>query len=304
MMLKNRWILIAVMFLSGLAIVFLSHKTPRSPEDVPSKGPIPDAPQRIICLAPNITEIVFALGLGDNVVGVSNFTDYPPEAKTKSNIGGLEPDVEAIVAARPDLVIMYNSPQHLQIVRHLNPIGARTLILNIDTVPDIFAAVEAIGVATQTLDRARGLIADIEARINTVARKFADTPPLSVLWVVQRDPIMVAGQKTYTTELLNLVGARNAMPPTLPEYPSIGPEQVMACAPDVIIEPALTEKSLETQYQAALAYWQSRFPDLPAVKNNRIHLIRNNVVTIPGPRLPEAVSLIAKTLRPDLADDQ
>jgi iron complex transport system substrate-binding protein len=127
---------------------------------------------------------------------------------------------------------------------------------------------------------------------------LAASKRVRVLFVVQREPLRVAGRDTFVNEMIELAGGENAIGPTLHKYPPIGAEQVIACAADVIIEPTMTAEDVIKQRQKAIQYW-SRFKNVPAVKNSRIYVIDGDAVSRLGPRICEGTKAIAKCLRPE-----
>ncbi len=305
-MLKNRYILLAIMFFSGLAIVLLTQdaKKKDAAREAEALGPnsaqSQQIPERIVTMTPNLTEIVYALGLGERVVGVSQFTDYPPAAKEKPMVGGFEPDLEGIIGLKPDLVVMYEIEQHRRLIPHFVAIGAKVVIEKVETLEDIFRAIETVAQAANVPERGEELVSDIEGAINALASRFAGAKRLKVLWVVQREPMLVAGQDTYLSQLLEILGAQNAMSQTLAQYPSIGAEQVISMNPDVIIEPGVAGGDTGKQREAAISFWEKRFGSLEAVRDGRIYVIGSNVVSIPGPRVVEALGRIAGVLYPEI----
>jgi len=133
-------------------------------------------------------------------------------------------------------------------------------------------------------------------QLGTVTR---DLPEVRVLWVVQREPLRVAGRETFVNEMIELAGGENAIGPTLHKYPPVGIEQVITAAPEVIIEPAMVAGDPEKQHRQALAYWD-RFRNIPAVANDRIYVVDGDVVSRLSPRLPAGIQMIARCLRPEL----
>ena len=252
---------------------------------------------RIVSLAPDLTETLFALGLDEKIVAVTLDSDYPPAAESKPKVGTFwQPDIEAIIAAGPDLVISLDFVQQRELAERLRRIGCNCLTLNIETIDDFFRAVTAIGVATRQQKRAEELASHIRSSIDRIAAA-ATGEKVKVLWVVQREPLRVAGRRTFINEMIELSGGRNAIGPTLHKYPSIGGEQVVACRAEVIIEPMMVQTDAAGQLGQARRYW-SKYENVPAVANDRIYVVDGDVVSRLGPRLPEAVETIARCLRP------
>jgi iron complex transport system substrate-binding protein len=181
----------------------------------------------------------------------------------------------------------------------LRRIGYKSLTVNIEKVSDLFEAIEKIGDVTCRLQQASELINRIRADLQGVTARIASEPKVRVLWVVQREPLRVAGRDTFINEMIELAGGENAIGPTVHKYPPIGSEQVVACNAGVIIEPTMGWQDLESQRAGAAQYW-SKFKHLPAVANGRIYVIDGDTVSRLGPRLYEAAEAIARCLRPHI----
>lgn len=260
-------------------------------------------PERIVSLAPNLTEILFALGLDEKIVAVSNHSDYPPEAANKKRVGTFwQPNIEAVIAARPDLIITLGFEQQRNLAGRLKRIGYNGLTLNIEKVGELFEAIERIGAATGMQYQAKELVGGIRKNLGKLSALVGKYDRVRVLWIIQREPLRVAGCNTFINEIIELAGGENAIGPTIHKYPPIGAEQVIACEPDVIIEPAMGQEDPAGQRDKALQYW-SRFKNVPAVKNGRIYVIDGDTVSRLGPRLYEGTETIARCLRPELFDN-
>jgi iron complex transport system substrate-binding protein len=291
------WFLLAALVLwlaSGYAMLG-SKDTARAPETRHSREP-----SRIVSMAPNLTEILFALGLGEKVVGVTQDSDYPPAALTKPKVGTFwQPSIEAVIATKPDLIVALAFEQQRELAYRLRRIGYDCLGIEVERIDDLFNAITAIGDATVTDRQAWELSAGIKAAIHRLQTATAGLPKVRVLWVVQREPLRVAGRDTFINEMIELAGGENAIGPTLHVYPPIGAEQVIAAHPEVIIEPAMVHGALDEQRRQAILYWH-RFANVPAVTNERICVLDGDVVSRLGPRLHAGIEVIAKCLRPRL----
>ncbi len=257
-------------------------------------------PARIVSMAPDLTEILFALGLDGRIAGVTRDSDYPPAALAKPKVGTFwQPNIEAVIATKPDLVVALAFEQQRDLARRLTRIGYDCLAVEIERIDDLFDAVAAIGQATEAREQARELSDRTKAAIQRLQMATAGLPKVKVLWVVQREPLRVAGRDTFVNEMIELAGGENAIGPTLHKYPPIGAEEVIAAKPDVIIEPAMLPGALDEQRRQALSYW-SRYANLPAVVAGRIYVIEGDTVSRLGPRLYQGIEVIAKCLRPQL----
>jgi iron complex transport system substrate-binding protein len=258
--------------------------------------------QRIVTLSPNLTEIVFALELGDEMVGVSNDCDWPQEAKEKPKIGSFwQPNTEAIIAAKPDLVICESFPQQQEVARTLKRTGLNVLSLRVESLDELFAAIQTIGQAAGCAEKAGRLAADINDRLNQIRAKTSSAPKVNVLWVMQTEPVRVAGVNTFINEIIEIAGGQNAIAPTVDQYPSISTEEIIGCAAEVIMQSAMGKQDVSKQQADAEQFW-SKFSNLPAVKNKRIYVIEPDTVLRLGPRVAQGVQAVTECLHPELRE--
>jgi iron complex transport system substrate-binding protein len=293
------WLLLTILCWLVVGIAIFGSRQDR---DV-NGAPLLDQAGRIVSLAPNLTEILFAIGLEDQIVGVTLDSDYPPDAAEKPKVGTFwQPNIEAVVAARPNLVITLGFQQQEDLAERLRRIGYNNLTVNIEKVCDLFTAIEEIGAATGKQTQANDLTSSIRTKLQQLATLVGAEAKVRVLWVVQREPLRVAGRDTFVNEMIELAGGENAIGPTVHKYPPIGAEQVMACNAEVIIESAMGRQDIEGQREIAMQHW-SKYQYLPAVANNRVYVIDGDTVSRLGPRLYKGTETIAGCLRPELAEN-
>ncbi len=294
------WLVPVIVFV--LAIV-LALSVNHNNQDKTSKLPPAEArnaPVRIVSLAPNITEILFAMGLGEKVVAVSSDSDWPDQTATMEKVGTFwRPNTEAVIAARPDLVIALAFEQQRAVVESLSRLNYPVLTLKLDKIEELPAAIQKIGLATGCGQQADELTKKIDGQLQGLKSRLHSTENVKVLWVIQPEPLRVAGRNTFVNQLIELAGGENAVGPTIQQYPLLGTEGILRCAPQAIIQSAMTTDNLPRQQQAAEAFW-SKWPDLPAVKNNKIYVVESDTVLRLGPRLPQGVELIARCLHPNV----
>jgi iron complex transport system substrate-binding protein len=260
-------------------------------------------PQRIISLAPSITEILFALGVGDRVVGVSTYCDYPPEATRVDRIGTfLQPNVERILAKRPDLVIGVPSPSNRAPVERLEDLGLHVLIVDPERIAAIEAAIHTIAGAVGVPAAGDKLVADMQREIDAVTARLDGAPRRSVLMLVGRSPFIAAGAGTYQDELITLAHGDNLAAPTAEAWPTVNLEYIVARAPQVIIDASMGSEEAP-DHDAALAFW-SGFPAIPAVRDRRIYGYRAYELLRPGPRAPATLARVARFIHPERFADQ
>ncbi|HUV41382.1 MAG TPA: helical backbone metal receptor [Sedimentisphaerales bacterium] len=298
----NRWWLLLLLILSWLAAGFVLSRSFNTPHF--NNSAADNSVNRIVSTAPNLTEILFALGLDEKITAVSSDSDYPHETAKKQKTGTFwQPNIEAIIAAKPDLVLTLAFQQQADIAHRLNRMGYKTISVNIETVGDLFDAIETIGTAVGCNAAAKGLVSGIKEKLHNVSKELSVMEKVKVLYVVQRQPLRVAGTDTFINELIEYAGGQNAIGKTIHKYPPIGAETVYASGAEVIIEPTMGQKDPAQQQQSAIRYWQ-KFAALPAVKNNRIYVIDGDVVARLGPRICLAAETIAHCLQPQLSENR
>ncbi len=291
------WLLLAALAL-WLAGGFLVRELPKT--DADTSAGRPSRPARIVSLAPDLTEILFALGLGERIAAVTRDSDYPPAALAKPKVGTFwQPNMEAVIATKPDLIVTLAIEQQRDLARRLQRIGYDCLAVEIEKIDDLFDAIATMGAAAGVREQAQELSGNLKAALHRLQTATAGQPRVRVLWVVQREPLRVAGRDTFINEMIELAGGGNAIGPTLHKYPPIGAEEVVAAQPEVIIEPDMLSGDLQEQRRQALSYW-SRYANLTAVANGRICVIKGDTVSRLGPRLYLGIEEIAKCLRPQL----
>jgi iron complex transport system substrate-binding protein len=264
----------------------------------------PAEPNSIISMTPQLTEILFAMGLGDKIIAVSSDSDYPPQALKKPKIGTFwQPNLEAIIAAKPKLIIAENFEQQKQATRQLEQLGYPVLIVSLNNIQELFDTIDTIGKATGKKTEAGRLAADIKSKLINLSGRLSTGRKFTVLWVMQTNPIRVAGRDTFANELIELAGGLNAIGQTVQKYPPVGIEEIIAAAPEVIIQPAMGTGDIEAQQKAAVEFW-SKWPNLPAVKNNRIYVISGDEVSRLGPRIDKGLETVARCIHPKLFESE
>lgn len=251
--------------------------------------PWPAQPQRIVSMAPNITELVFALELGDRLVAVTRYCDWPPEAEELPTVGGvIDPDYEAILAAEPDVVLGVRHDAEGDLIDKIEGGELDYGFVAVDDLDSILAAIDTLGQWFDVEDRANQLRQGIESDLDDAAQAIQEnldgTSP-SVLIVVDRQPVVAAGPGSFGDDLLNRGGLKNSLDdPNLGPYPVLDMEQILEIDPAWIID-------LSDQPSAAAQsrrYW-AQFDGLSAVAADQIVHIDDPLMLRPGPRTPQAL---------------
>jgi iron complex transport system substrate-binding protein len=257
----------------------------------------PRVPSRIISLVPAITEMLFAIGAGDRVIGVSSFDTFPPEVATRARVGALlDPDFERILSLRPDLVVVYGTQTEL--IDRLNRVSIPTFVYQHARLSDITAMVGRIGDRVGRSADAARLAKSIEQDLAAVRAASAGRPRPRVMLVIEREPgalrnIFASGGFGFLHDLLELAGATNVFADVLRENVQVSAELLLARAPDVVIETHPSNwPGNRAREQAA---WRA-MAALPAVRANRIHLVADDRLFIPGPRVAEGAKVLAEII--------
>jgi iron complex transport system substrate-binding protein len=260
---------------------------------VAGSGPAAAEARRIVALAPSVTETLFAVGAGAHVVGVSDLSDYPEEAKRIDRVGSyLKPNVEVVVAHRPDLVIAVPSPGNREAVEALEHLGLRVVVVEEGpTLADVLAAIQRIGDEAGRSEAGRALAARIAGQVEAVRRRVARLPRRRTLMIVGENPLIAAGSENLLDELLSAAGARNVAS-GLGRWPRLSVEFVVSSAPEVIIDSSMGDEA-----GANLSLYDGL--GLEAVKAKRLYAVRIDEILRPGPRVGEGLEKLARLVHPE-----
>jgi len=251
-------------------------------------------PQRIISLAPSNTEILFALGLGEKVVGVTDWCDYPPEALEKEKVGGYDtPDIEKIVALNPDLILVaYGTP--IDVINTMDGLGLTVFGIKSTDLDDVLNDIRTVGEITDKEVEAYALTSEMESRIEAVTDQTEELEERPrVFYIVWHDPLWTAGSETFIHELIEKAGAVNICQ-NITGYTTISIEGVVACNPEVIIA---SEWSFEWAQNETL------LEGTDARQNGRIYQGDDDLVQRPGPRLVEGLEWFAYFIHPEIFEE-
>ena len=254
-------------------------------------------PQRIVSLAPANTEILFALGLGDKVVGVTDYCNYPPEAKTKPSIGGYSTvSVEKVVALRPDLIVA-SYGNGADVVSQLTALNQTVITLNPANVSGVLDDITLIGYATGTEDNATALVTSLQSRIDAVEQNAsAMTVHPKVAHIVWNDPLYVSGNGTFQDELITMAGGTNAFADKQ-YWATVSAEEFIAADPDILIVNSGTGMGGDTDSIARALENDTRFANVAAIKNHHVYVIDSDMVDRGGPRIVDALEIVAADIR-------
>jgi iron complex transport system substrate-binding protein len=260
-------------------------------------GAAPAEAKRIVSLGPATTEALYAVGAGDRVVGRSRYDDYPPEVAKVPAVGGIEPDVEAILELHPDLVVGPSGHWSAGLAQTMHAHGIATWFPEENgSLAEVDALVVGVGTrAGHAADAAR-VVEALHAREAAVERAVAAAPKPRVLVVVGTTPVVVAvGPASFADELLRRAGARNAVTAG-GGWPTLDMEHVVELDPDVVVDATVAETGGETHITPDATGWKG----LRAVREGHVVPLRDPRVLRPGPRVAEGLAVLAHALHPDV----
>jgi len=284
-----------ILILAGYFILNYYHKefqlvNENFPKPQEIKSPV--TPTRIISLSPNITEIMFALGAGDRLVGVTTFCNFPPEAAKITKVGGvLDPNYEKMVSLAPDVVIVLKSQQQSAV--ELQQLGLKTFVVANDTLNDVFESITSIGELLGRRKEAASLRTDMETSMNTIRDKVAGLEKRRAAFVFEHSrgalqDIYVAGKGNFINELLDMAGGYNVFADVGMGYPQVNMEAFIERKPEVIFD--------ATQ-DPGDPYGVLR--DLESMRGLRIYFCYIDFNQVPGPRLVDSLDYLARRLHPE-----
>jgi iron complex transport system substrate-binding protein len=257
---------------------------------------VPQPVQRVISLAPSLTETVYALGLQDRLVADTDFCDYPPDAQKKPKVGGaINPSLEQIVALRPDLVLVTKSLNRLETVHALDGLGIPSYATDPHTVEQIVSSTERLAGVLGVPDAGAALGADLERHLADLRQRLSGLPSRHVLFVVWSDPLISAGKNTFIADALRLAGASSIVDSSQ-DWPQMSLEEVVRLQPDFLVFAESHSDSGQSQFDllAERPGWRG----LDAVRNRRFAVI-SDAVNRPAPRIVSAIEDLARQLHPE-----
>jgi iron complex transport system substrate-binding protein len=259
------------------------------------------APTRIISLIPAVSEMLFAIGAGPQVVAVSSFDDYPPEVLTLPRVGALlDPDLERILSLRPDLVIVYESQVDLR--RQLERATIPMFVYKHASLADVAFTIRQLGTRIGRDEQADALVRRIDEKLADIQRRVAGRPRPRTLLVFGRDAltlrgIYASGGFGFLHDMLSAAGADNVFADVKQQSVQATTELILARRPEVILELRSGDMTAERQ-RKEVAVWQA-LSSVPAVRTGRIAIITDPRTVVPGPRVAEGTELIARALHPE-----
>lgn len=251
--------------------------------------------ERVVSLAPNLTEIVYAVGAGDRLVGDTTYCDYPPEARQVAKVGDtLHPSVERIIALHPQLILVSTASQLEAFTEELTGQGIVVYVTDPRDLDGVFRSIKALGDLLGEHERGERLVSTLEARASSVTEAVKASKPVTVFYQLSAEPLYTAGRDSFVTDLIRRAGGKSVTENVPGAWPRYSDEAALAAHPEAVIMVAGGSMG-EANSEIAAALRKS-----PAALNGRVYKIDGDYLSRPGPRLVEGLEQIARSLHPEV----
>ncbi len=261
------------------------------------------SPKRVISTSPAITEILFALGVGDQVVGITDYCTYPKKACDLPSIGGpLNPSTETWIALKPDLIILQEDS--IAINKHAAILKVATLMVSVNNLNNILTSIQIIADSMQVSKTGKNLVNKIKIQIDNYRIRLGKFKSRQVLMILSdtNDPsrdLYAVGRDTFLNELLSIAGGENVLPDTMARYPKISKEFIISKSPEIIMEIGPKSNMSNKEILNRKKVW-GKYSTLRAVKNDRLYFMGADYILIPGPRLVNILDDFIQRIHPEL----
>ncbi|WP_457571998.1 ABC transporter substrate-binding protein [Desulfovulcanus sp.] len=261
------------------------------------KVSLPACPRRVVSFAPSVTEIVHAIGCGHLLVGVSNFSDFPPAAARLPKVGSyISLNLEKIVSLRPDMCIAIKDGNPIDIIKRLEALDIPVYVVDPVNIATLIEAISGIGKVLNSQKQAEDVVSKIKQTVLHIQNRLKDVESRPrVLYQLSFDPLITIGRDTMIDEIIEIAGGDNVAN-HLTGYPRMNMEKIFSLSPDVIIIPSMAGSSYAREMKKM---WQ-KWPTVNGVKNNRIFIVDSSLFDRPGPRIVQALEKMASILHPEL----
>lgn len=266
-------------------------------DEIGRKVKISNYPKRIISLAPSITEILFALGLNEEIAAVTNFCDYPEAVLNKPRIGGfINPSIEKIVSLKPDLIIATTDGNRWETIHRLSDLGFTVYLIRPKSFSGVMKAIHHIGVMVGREEESRKIIVNMISKKEEIATRTKSLPKPKVFFQIGYAPIMTVGRETLADDLIRLAGGKSISENESVNYPLYNIETILSKAPEIII---ISSMDSNKDYMNLVEKWRN-WKSIPAVRMNTIYVIDSNLVDRSTPRIVEGLEALAKMIHPEV----
>jgi len=289
--------LILILCISIFLATSISYSaTLKVKDEVGREVSLPFPPKRIVSLAPNITEILFCLGLDEEIVGVSIHCNFPEKAKSRVQVGSyISLDFEKITFLKPDLIIATGAGNTRDMVDRLEKLGFKTYVIFPKNFDDILQSIGHIGQVMNREAKARVIIEEMRERKQRVVELTQGLSRPKVFIQIGEAPMVTVGKGSFADDLIRIAGGENIAGREKELYPRFGMEEILKRSPEVIVISSMNPKG---DYQKILHEW-TRWKTIPAVKNGRIYLVDSDLLDRPSPRIIDGLEEIARVLHPE-----
>jgi iron complex transport system substrate-binding protein len=275
---------------------FMANITTRTfVDDAGRKLYIAKAPTRVVSLAPSITEMLFALGLDEQIVGVTEFCDFPAAASVKPKIGYANPNLESLLALRPDMVVAPREFHRANVLAKLDELKIPVFLLEASSLENIFSHIHQLGRIFDRSTTAHAMTQAMRQRMAEISSRAEHLPRTRVLYVINSQPLITVGPGSYIHQMIGLVGGINIASGASAAYPRLTMETVLKENPEILIFP---RGSVETVPRSEQLEWR-RWTTLTAVQQNRLREVSADALNRPGPRVMEGLEELAKVIHPE-----
>jgi iron complex transport system substrate-binding protein len=294
---EKEWIFLFVLLTLVLFHVSVSYSASKTfTDEVGREVAVPFPPKKIVSLAPNVTEILFGLGLDHEIVGVSIHCNFPERAKSKVRVGSyISLDLEKIVSLKPDLIIATGAGNTRDMVERLERLGFPTYVIFPKNVEEVIRSVGHLAQVVNRKKEGAEIIQEMKRRRESVVALTQGFPRPRVFLQIGEAPIVTVGKNSFADDLIRLAGGDNVVENERTMYPRFGMEEILQLSPEVIL---ISSMNPGGNYQRVVQEW-SRWKTIPAVKNGRIHLIDSDLIDRPSPRIIEGLEEMARILHPE-----
>lgn len=263
-----------------------------------------DTVRRVVSLAPAITEIIYSLGAEDVLVGVSDYCDYPPAAFTKEKVGGfINPNLEKIVSLSPDMVILSPNSGTQQIQSRLDRLGVKNTVVSFYTIEELIDAYKVIGKMLGKEQEAIAFENTVRGRMKSISSRVQEAASPLVLFVRSHEPLYVAGCGTYEDDLITVAGGKQCIVESAVRYPQYNIEEIIRLNPAIIIDATFYETPDFLQRRLIRDFWSS-VKSIDAVANGQVYIIKTDIHSVPGPRTPLMLDIMAQIVHPEIFGEE
>lgn len=259
---------------------------------------VPDEPRRIVSLAPSITECLFSLGLEEEVVGVTEFSNYPPEVHSRPKVGSyIRINLERVLSLKPDLVIATRDGNPQDAVGRLAEMGLSIYVVDPRNMEGLFRMLTVLGRLLHREERAEAVVGQLRDRLDKIRNLLKEKRPPRVFLQIGIDPLVTVGRGTMQSELITLAGGVNIAADEPIPYPVLSVEHVIKARPEVIL---VSSMAGPTSAEQEIRRWR-KWDVIPAVANRRFHVIDGDLIDRASPRIMDGLEAMVRLIHPDLA---